>query len=184
MIPPAILPRLFILQKKDRRPSRLRIIYAWRNMTEKSAVKLLGAFSMSDRSLSQLEEFYLSLSDGTRLRLLSLMRDGEVSVGYLSDELQQSQPKISRHLAYLRLAGLVETRRDGKWIYYHISRPANHFASRSLDDALDWVGNLTGRPSAGKATSEPTVFSDLDIEIADENMDEESYSNEIEVYLL
>jgi len=71
---------------------------------------------MSDRSLSELEEFFLALSDGTRLRLLALMRESEVSVGFLSDQLGQSQPKISRHLAYLRSAGLVETRRDGKCI--------------------------------------------------------------------
>ena len=139
---------------------------------------------MSERSLSELEEFFLALSDGTRLQLLGLMRNGEVSVGYLSDQLKQSQPKISRHLAYLRLAGLVETRRDGKWIYYHISRPANRFASRSLDDALEWVGSVTGRPSTGKAITEPAVLSDLDIERADETVEEEYYSNELEVYLL
>jgi ArsR family transcriptional regulator len=62
--------------------------------------------AMSDGSLANLEEFFLALSDGTRLRLLSLMQNGEVSVGYLSEKLDQSQPKISRHLAYLRSAGL------------------------------------------------------------------------------
>ena len=134
--------------------------------------------------LSDMEEFFLALSDGTRLRLLSLMRDGEVSVGYLSDELNQSQPKISRHLAYLRSAGLVETRRDGKWIYYHIAEPASSFVSSSLEDALDWVGNLTGQMPAPRKILTDTYSNEPDIEIIDENVEEESYSNDIEIYLL
>ena len=139
---------------------------------------------MGDLMLSDMEEFFLALSDGTRLRLLSLIRNGEVSVGYLSDELNQSQPKISRHLAYLRSAGLVETRRDGKWIYYHIAEPASSFVSSSLEDALDWVGNLTGQAPAPKRTATDTFFNDSDVEIIDENVGEESYSNDIEIYLL
>src|SRR5262245_36490672 len=110
--------------------------------------------NMSDRSLAKLEEFFLALSDGTRLRLLSLMQNGEVSVGYLSEKLDQSQPKISRHLAYLRSAGLVETRRDGKWIYYHIAQPAGGFANRSLRDALSWAGSVTG----DAPTTEPAEY--------------------------
>jgi len=150
---------------------------------------------MSDRSLAELEEFYLALSDGTRLRLLSLMRNGEVSVGYLSEKLDQSQPKISRHLAYLRSVGLVETRRDGKWIFYHIVKQTNGFASRSLTDALAWTGNVTGenlsedvplvyanafdaqQPDEPRESDTETVF---EIE-SDGN---ENYSNEIEVFLL
>jgi DNA-binding transcriptional ArsR family regulator len=139
---------------------------------------------MSDRSLFELEEFFLALSDGTRLRLLNLMRDGEVSVGYLSEKLDQSQPKISRHLAYLRSAGLVETRRDGKWIYYHISEPASEFASTSLDDALDWAGNLTGHAPVRKRTAAMEFFNEPDDERQNESVEEESYSNDIEVYLL
>lgn len=84
----------------------------------------------------QLENLFLSLSDKTRLRLLGLMADGEVSVGYLADTLGESQPKISRHLAYLRNAGLVSTRRDGKWIYYGIERPTDTTAANVLDVAL------------------------------------------------
>ena len=60
--------------------------------------------------------FYSALSDETRLRLLSLMKDGEVCVCHLQGVLKTNQPKISRHLAYLRRAGLVEARRDGKWM--------------------------------------------------------------------
>ena len=150
---------------------------------------------MSDRSLVELEEFYLALSDGTRLRLLSLMQNGEVSVGYLSEKLDQSQPKISRHLAYLRSAGLVETRRDGKWIYYHIVKTANGFASRSLIDALAWTGNVTGE---NLSEDVPVVYantfdaqqpdepweSDTEMVLEIKTDGNESYSNEIEVFLL
>jgi ArsR family transcriptional regulator len=58
--------------------------------------------------------FHAALSDQTRLRLLNLVRQKEICVCYLQQVLNTNQPKISRHLAYLRRAGLVQTRRDGK----------------------------------------------------------------------
>ncbi len=61
------------------------------------------------------------------------MAGGEVSVGYLADALKESQPKISRHLAYLRTAGIVSTRRDGKWIYYGIEKDLDNVLSRVID---------------------------------------------------
>lgn len=66
--------------------------------------------------------FYAALSDETRLRLLSLMQHREICVCYLQEVLQTNQPKISRHLAYLRKAGLVEARRDGKWAHYRLKK--------------------------------------------------------------
>lgn len=66
--------------------------------------------------------FYAALADETRLRLLSLMRDREVCVCYLQEVLKTNQPKISRHLAYLKKAGLVEVRRDGKWAHYRLKK--------------------------------------------------------------
>jgi ArsR family transcriptional regulator len=71
-------------------------------------------------NLAELERLFLSLGDKTRLKLLSLMANEPVPVGFLVDELGESQPKVSRHLAYLRNAGVVNTERDGKWIYYGI----------------------------------------------------------------
>lgn len=62
--------------------------------------------------------FHAALADETRLRLLCLIEDGEICVCHLQDVLKTNQPKISRHLAYLRKAGLVEARREGKWSYY------------------------------------------------------------------
>lgn len=78
---------------------------------------------MKETDFRELERLFLALGDKTRLRLLALMADGEVAVGFLADRLGESQPKVSRHLAYLRNAGVVQTRRDGKWIYYGISYP-------------------------------------------------------------
>lgn len=73
--------------------------------------------------IAELESMFMALADRTRLRLLSLMADGEVCVFDFTDALGVSQPKVSRHLAYLRNAGLVSTRREGKWIYYSIRWP-------------------------------------------------------------
>ena len=91
---------------------------------------------MHESTLIELEKLFLALSDKTRLRLLALMADCEVAVGFLADKLGESQPKISRHLAYLRSAGLVSTRRDGKWVYYGIESQADAAISRVLDATL------------------------------------------------
>ena len=91
---------------------------------------------MNESVFVELEKLFLALSDRTRLRLLSLMSGGEVSVGYLADTLGESQPKISRHLAYLRGTGLVSTRRDGKWIFYGIDDGLDRDVRRVLDTTL------------------------------------------------
>lgn len=88
-----------------------------------------------------METFFLALADGTRLRLLNLMRGEEVCVGFLIEALGESQPKISRHLAYLRGAGIVETRRDGKWMHYKIVESEDDFAGRVLRDTLTWLSS-------------------------------------------
>jgi ArsR family transcriptional regulator, arsenate/arsenite/antimonite-responsive transcriptional repressor len=80
--------------------------------------------------------FFAALSDPTRLRLLNLMNGREVCVCYLVEILGQSQPKISRHLAYLRKAGIVEARRDGKWMHYRIVSPRHKGAAKLLLEAV------------------------------------------------
>jgi ArsR family transcriptional regulator, arsenate/arsenite/antimonite-responsive transcriptional repressor len=89
--------------------------------------------------LNDIERFYMALADGTRLRLLNLMRENEVCVCFFTEVLGESQPKISRHLAYLRNAGLVEARRDGKWMHYSIVWPENEGARRALESTLDML---------------------------------------------
>ncbi|MEQ1605333.1 MAG: metalloregulator ArsR/SmtB family transcription factor [Pyrinomonadaceae bacterium] len=91
---------------------------------------------MNNEAIDGLENLFLALADKTRIKLLSLMAAGEVSVGYLADQLGESQPKISRHLAYLRTAGLVSTRREGKWIYYGIE-PQHEAVGTVLNAALE-----------------------------------------------
>ncbi len=87
--------------------------------------------------LIEMENFFLALADKTRLRLLNLMRDEEICVCFFTEVLGESQPKISRHLAYLRNAGLVEARRDGKWMHYRIIEPENGVARRVLRETLE-----------------------------------------------
>lgn len=79
---------------------------------------------------------FAALSDRTRLRLLNLMNGREVCVCYFVEILGQSQPKISRHLAYLRRAGVVSARREGKWMHYSIAAPAHPGAARILRETL------------------------------------------------
>ena len=79
---------------------------------------------------------FAALADRTRLRLLNLMDGREVCVCYFVEILSQSQPKISRHLAYLRRAGVVAARREGKWMHYRIIVPAHIGAARILRETL------------------------------------------------
>ena len=77
-----------------------------------------------------LEFLFKALADRTRLRLVSLIGESEVCVCFLVAILKTSQPKISRHLAYLRRAGLVTSRREGKWMHYRLSDPSDEHAAR------------------------------------------------------
>jgi ArsR family transcriptional regulator, arsenate/arsenite/antimonite-responsive transcriptional repressor len=83
---------------------------------------------------------FAALADRTRLRLLNLMSGKEVCVCYFVEILGQSQPKISRHLAYLRRAGIVAARREGKWMHYKIVVPANAGAAKILRETLAVIG--------------------------------------------
>lgn len=82
------------------------------------------------------ERFFQALGDKTRLRLINLMGDQEICVCYFVEILGQSQPKVSRHLAYLRNAGIVTPRREGKWMHYRIVMPLNPSVAKILTDIL------------------------------------------------
>jgi ArsR family transcriptional regulator len=88
-----------------------------------------------------MERFFQALGDRTRLRLLNLMGDQELCVCYFVEILDQPQPKISRHLAYLRRAGIVAARRDGKWMHYRIVMPPVAGAAGVLKEILAWFQN-------------------------------------------
>jgi len=74
-----------------------------------------------DKQLQAAASVFKALSDPTRLRILGLLLTGEVCVCHIHETLRISQPKASRHLAYLRAAGLVDARRDGLWMHYKLS---------------------------------------------------------------
>lgn len=88
------------------------------------------------KTAPSLVALFQALADPTRLRLLNLMAAGEVCVCFFVEVLGESQPKISRHLAYLRRAGVVSARRDGKWIHYRLAQPADEGAARVLEATL------------------------------------------------
>ncbi len=79
-----------------------------------------------------LENLFKALADRTRLRLISLIGDSEVCVCFLVEILKTSQPKISRHLAYLRRAQIVAARREGKWMHYRLTEPPDEHAAHIL----------------------------------------------------
>ena len=85
------------------------------------------------------ELFFRALADRTRLRLLNLLRSEEVCVCFFVETLKTNQPKISRHLAYLRRAGIVDVRRDGPWMHYRIVEPSDPDAARLLKDVMSWL---------------------------------------------
>ena len=85
---------------------------------------------------ADLAGLFAALADPTRLRLLNLMGGREVCVCYFVEILRQGQPKISRHLAYLRRAGLVAARREGKWMHYRMVPQADEAAASILAAAL------------------------------------------------
>jgi ArsR family transcriptional regulator, arsenate/arsenite/antimonite-responsive transcriptional repressor len=71
--------------------------------------------------LKTVESTYKALADATRLRILTLLVDGEVCVCDIHDSLRLPQPTVSRHLAYLRRTGLVEARRQATWMHYRLA---------------------------------------------------------------
>jgi ArsR family transcriptional regulator len=112
-----------------------------------------------------MERLFQGLADRTRLRLLNLMADQEVCVCYFVEILSVSQPTISRHLAYLRRAGLVAARREGKWMHYRIVVSENRFARQLLSDTLHWLAAdkdmQRDRSRLGRACCAPQKFVNL-----------------------
>lgn len=112
-----------------------------------------------------MELFFQALGDQTRLRLLNLMGDQEICVCYFVEILGQLQPKISRHLAYLRRAGIVEARREGKWMHYRIVMPQHEGAAvilrKTLESLQEERGMQADRKKLAKACCRPAKFSAL-----------------------
>ena len=79
-----------------------------------------------------LDRVFRAFADRTRLRILNILREGETCVGDLVTVLAAPQPTISRHLAYLRRAELVEVEREGAWCFYRLAEPSSEFQERLL----------------------------------------------------
>jgi len=112
------------------------------------------------------ERFFQALGDNTRLRLLNLMGEQEVCVCYFVEILGSPQPKISRHLAYLRSAGIVAARREGKWMHYRIVMPPHIGAAQILQQTLGWLKEekamQADRARLTKACCSPSKYASLD----------------------
>jgi ArsR family transcriptional regulator len=88
------------------------------------------------KDLEALTTVYAALADPTRLRILSLLGDGEICVCHIHASLDVPQPTASRHLAYLRKSGLVEARRDGIWMHYRLAPQDNPVVTSVVKAAL------------------------------------------------
>ena len=86
-----------------------------------------------NKRLHEMETFFKALADETRLRILGLLLAGEVCVCDIHESLKIPQPKASRHLAYLRRSGLVDTRREGLWIHYRLGKLADPVMAAIVD---------------------------------------------------
>src|SRR5215217_6941155 len=93
--------------------------------------------SKSQTAIDQLESVFKALADKTRLRILALLGANEVCVCHIHDSLGLPQPTVSRHLAYLRRAGLVDVRRDGVWMHYQVARSLDAAVQAVLTAAVD-----------------------------------------------
>ena len=91
---------------------------------------------MTVASNYDLARFFQALGNDVRLRLLNLIGDGEVCVCHLVEALGLPQPLISQHLACLRSVGIVEARREGKWMHYSIVTPPHAGAADVLQRTL------------------------------------------------
>lgn len=126
-----------------------------------------------------LDKLFRALADATRLRLINLIAEQEICVCYFVEVIDAPQPKISRHLAYLRRLGIVAARRQGKWMHYRLAMPADTGAAAilratvaalkadivlqrdfvRLDKACCGPGNLVqllGAPLPAAATEDPS----------------------------
>ncbi len=74
--------------------------------------------------MTKILEMFAALADPTRLRILSLLRAMELSVGELAQALGQSQPRVSRHVKILADAGIAERRREGSWVFLGLGSSA------------------------------------------------------------
>jgi ArsR family transcriptional regulator len=87
-----------------------------------------------------ISRLFKALADETRLRIVALLSHGELCVCHIEEALELSQPNVSRHLAILRAAGIVEDRREGSWVHYRLSSQPNADCERQLRELVRGFG--------------------------------------------
>src|SRR3954466_3743354 len=121
------------------------------------------------KPMTDMETLFKALADETRLRILGLLLTGEVCCCAIHESLKIPQSKASRHLAYLRRAGLVDTRRSGLWIHYRLGRLSNPVLAAIVDAVrhalshLEIVRKDTGRLQRRTGCCVPTAGSVADV---------------------
>jgi ArsR family transcriptional regulator len=96
-----------------------------------------------ERDLQAVGDIFKALADPTRVRILGLLANGEICVCHIHESLKLPQSLVSRHLAYLRKSGLVETRKQGLWVHYRLAQPSDDTTRTLLSAIYHVIGHLT-----------------------------------------
>src|SRR3954464_13519355 len=115
---------------------------AYANIAECEAIYNICQGGYMRKPMTGMETLFKALADETRLRILGLLLTGEVCVCDIHESLKIPQSKASRHLAYLRRAGLVDTRRSGLWIHYRLGRLSNPVLAAIVDAVRHALSHL------------------------------------------
>ncbi len=116
-------------------------------------VRLYSPMRMKKQAVDTLDdsvELFKAFADPVRLRLLSLLSDGEVCVCHLHTALELPQSTVSRHLAYLRKRRLVIGRKEGLWVYYRLAKPGNELHTALIDRLEIACGSATAKSDKSK----------------------------------
>ncbi len=116
--------------------------------------------------VGDIERMLLGLAEQTRLRILGILKDGEASVSTITERLGLAQPKVSRHLAYLKESGIALARRDGKQIFYRL---ADDLRSASIVMAV--IRELDGVTPSDQRLSTSNTYGRPHISQRDEEME-------------
>jgi ArsR family transcriptional regulator, arsenate/arsenite/antimonite-responsive transcriptional repressor len=94
------------------------------------------------RAVSSFDLMFRAFSDRTRLRILHVLQGGELCVGDIVEILLAPQPRVSRHLAYLRKANLVVVRKSGLWCHYSLAPAKTPFHRKLLECLAKCFGEV------------------------------------------
>jgi ArsR family transcriptional regulator len=116
-----------------------------------------------DKRLGEMNTALRALADPIRLRILALLRNGEVCVCHIHEALNIPQPTASRHLAYLRRAGLVDTRRDGPWMHYSVATMSDHSLRTIVETVTQCVEQIDAVARDQKRLQRATGSCDVEL---------------------